>query len=261
MATNKYYFKDLSTNVHSDIFPSSIRMLIVGKSGSGKTCLLMRMLLEKNFLNYDKLYVFCRSLNHQQEYKVLQAGFENGLRKEDMIELLDCDSALKKHSKTIDDLANGMREYNDENDIEPSEIEAVFSNNGEDIPDPVDLDTNVRNLMIFDDIMTDKKQTLAESYYVRGRSANCDAIYLSQNYTHLPLHTIRTNANFMIFFKSDPKVVRQLFDDFASVDMSIEDFKKFCKDAWTKKYGFIVIDTSRDFESRNKYRKQLELER
>ena len=88
-------------------------------------------------------------------------------------------------------------------------IEAEFYSSPNDIPDPADLDKSIRNLMVFDDIMTDKKQTTAENYYTRGRSCNCDSIYLSQNYTHLPLHTIRANANFMVFFKSSPPVVEQ----------------------------------------------------
>ena len=117
----------------------------------------------------------------------------------------------------------------------------------------------LRTLIVFDDIMTDKKQTPAENFYTRGRSANCDSIYLSQNYTRLPLHTIRSNANFMIFFKSAPLVVEQLFRNFASVDMSLIDFKDFCKKSWTKKFGYIIIDLSREFESNNKYRSTLEL--
>ena len=64
----------------------------------------------------------------------------------------------------------------------------------------------------------------------------------------------------MIFFKSSPLVVEQLHRNFSSVDMSFNDWKKMCKQAWEKKkYGFIVIDLSRDYESGNKYRLQLEL--
>jgi len=36
-------------------------MLIVGMSGAGKTALLMKVLLD--LLNYDKLYVFVKSLS------------------------------------------------------------------------------------------------------------------------------------------------------------------------------------------------------
>jgi len=111
----------------------------------------------------------------------------------------------------------------------PSKLEAEFHNNSDIIPDPADLNKNIRNLMVFDDIMTDKNQDPAANCFTRGRSANCDSIYLSQNYTKLPLHTVRANSNIMIFFKSSPLVVEQLFRNFASLDMTLPEFKSMCK--------------------------------
>ena len=55
-----YFYKSNEAKVHSDIFPSNFRVIIVGQSGCGKTCLLMRLLLEEGLLNYNKLYVFAR---------------------------------------------------------------------------------------------------------------------------------------------------------------------------------------------------------
>lgn len=253
-----YYYKSTETKIHNDCFPPNFRSLIVGASGCGKTTLLMRMLLEPGLLNYNKLYVFARSL-YQPEYQVLQAGLENNLPKYDIIKLLNSDSILKKNNTEIKEAAEALAEYNQENEINPSDIESEFHNTSDNIPDPQDLDRSIRNLIVFDDIMTEKKQTSAENYYTRSRSANCDCIYLSQNFTILPLYTIRSNSNFMIFFKSSAIVVEQLFRNFASVDMNLKQFKDFCKLSWNKKHGFIVIDLSRDYESNNKYRSTLEL--
>jgi len=69
--------------------------------------------------------------------------------------------------------------------------------------------------------MTDRNHDSASNYFTRGRTANCDSIYLSQNYTKLPLHTVRSNSNIMIFFKSSPLVVTQLFMNYASVDKTL----------------------------------------
>ena len=166
---------------------------------------------------------------------------------------------MKKRDSNIDDIAEAIKNLNREKEIKESPIDAEFHETSENIPDPSDIDRSIRNIIVFDDIMTDKKQTMPEAYYTRGRSANCDCIYLSQNYTHLPLHTIRSNSNFMIFFKSSPLVTKQLYDNFSSVDMEYKDWKQFCKEGWKSKYSFIVIDLSRDYESGNKYRFQLEL--
>ena len=76
----KYFWEQKKSRNHANCIPDSFRMLIVGKSGSGKTAILLRMLLEPGLLDYNKLFVFGRSL-HQPEYKILKAGFVNDLSK------------------------------------------------------------------------------------------------------------------------------------------------------------------------------------
>jgi len=60
----------------------------------------------------------------------------------------------------------------------PSNLEAEFHNSSDATPDPADLNKSIKNLMIFDNIMTDKNQDPAANYFTRGTSANCDCIYL-----------------------------------------------------------------------------------
>jgi len=74
----QYYYNSCSSNPHNPCLPNNFSLLTVGASGTGKTSLLMRLLLENNLLNYDKLYIFAKSL-YQSEYRVIQAGFENKL--------------------------------------------------------------------------------------------------------------------------------------------------------------------------------------
>jgi len=141
----------------------------------------------------------------------------------------------------------------------PSKLEAEFHTSSDAFPDPADLNKSIENLMIFDDFMTDKNRDPASNYFTRGCTANCDSLYLSQTYTKLPLHTVRLNSNIMIFFKSSPLVVNQLFMNYASVDMELKEFKELCKYYWNEKYSYLLIDLTRDFESGLKYRNKLEL--
>lgn len=243
---NKYFYDD-GTNklfVHNKCFPKNFRMLIIGPSGCGKTTLLMRLLLENGLLNYDKLYVFSKSL-HQPEYKCLIEGFKNGLPKSTILELIRSARGIKTEESSIDEFAFGLRVIRDDENKKPSDIEAEFYDSAEDIPNPTELDSNLRNLIIFDDIMMDKKQTVPELYHTQSRSMNCDCIYLAQNFTKLPLHSIRSNTNFLIFFKSGNNLVRQLHREFGSSKLPFKDFKSLCDKAWSEDHGFIVIDLDR----------------
>jgi len=54
----------------------------------------MKLLLHKGLINYDKLYIFAKSL-YQPEYRVIQAGFENKLSKSNMLKLLNAGEEIR----------------------------------------------------------------------------------------------------------------------------------------------------------------------
>jgi ABC-type transport system involved in cytochrome bd biosynthesis fused ATPase/permease subunit len=62
------------------LLPNFIRACIVGKSGCGKTNLLLNLLLNDfkdiPFLDYNHLYLFGKSL-HRPKYQVLLIGLKN----------------------------------------------------------------------------------------------------------------------------------------------------------------------------------------
>ena len=86
--------KDLSWNetitkiFNNPFLPRSIRGIIVGKSGCGKTTLLLNRLLRPGWLDYDNLCVFGRSL-FQPEYRILKKAFEENLPKENILRLFN----------------------------------------------------------------------------------------------------------------------------------------------------------------------------
>ena len=65
---------------NNPLLPENIRGLIIGKSNCGKTTLLLNLLLQPDWLDYNHLYVFGKSL-HQQEYQILKKAFTEGLSK------------------------------------------------------------------------------------------------------------------------------------------------------------------------------------
>ena len=80
-----------------------------------------------------------------------------------------------------------------------SDVECNFYKSAEDVPDPRELSSEKKNLMVFDDLLLEKQNT-CESYYIRGMHSNVDCFNLAQNYFKQPSQTIRETANFVCLF-------------------------------------------------------------
>ena len=137
-----------------------------------------------------------------------------------------------------------------------SDVESNFYQSAEDVPDPRELSSEKKNLMIFDDLLLEKQNT-CKSYYVKGRYSNVDCFYLAQNYFKLPRQTIRENANFICLFPQDLKNHNHIFEDHVGSDMTEEEFTQLCKVAWEKQHGFVIIDLSSK-KHNGKYRSGLD---
>ena len=230
---------------NSRLLPSSIRGLIVGRSNSGKTILLLNLLLKKGWLDYNNLLVFGNSL-HQEEYQIIQKGFEQNLSKQQILNIFINQEKFPKP------LLEVIEEYNGERD---GGITAEFYENCDLIPDPKTLDPKLKNLLILDDCYLGK-QNKSQAYYTRGRHSNCDCLYISQNYFALPRNSIRENSNIIILFPQNSKSVEHIYRDHCT-DISFEEFKDFCERVWSsKKYSFITIDLTSS-PLNGKYRRNL----
>ena len=72
----------VSKRFNHPLLPRSIRGIIVGKSGCGKTTLLLNLLLRPGWLDYDNLFVFGKSLfNPNIEYlkKPLKKNYQKNI--------------------------------------------------------------------------------------------------------------------------------------------------------------------------------------
>ena len=56
--TDLSWNENLHNRFNNPLLPRSIRGLIVGKSGCGKTTLLLNLLLKPGWLDYDNLFYF-----------------------------------------------------------------------------------------------------------------------------------------------------------------------------------------------------------
>ena len=60
-----------------------------------------------------------------------------------------------------------------------------------------DFDKKYNHLVVWDDLVLEKKQNIIEQYYLRARKQNVSVIYLSQSYYDIPKF-IRKNSNYLI---------------------------------------------------------------
>ena len=97
------------------------------------------------------------------------------------------------------------------------------------------------SIIVFDD-MLDSNQKLIDPFFTRGRHRDCDVYYLVQSYFDLPKRTIRNNLNIVVLLKQTLKDVENLYCDIAGFDMSFDEWKIICKDAWCDEYNYLKIN-------------------
>jgi len=188
---------------HHWLLPDSIRCIICGPSACGKTNLMLNFLLKSGYLNYDRLYIYSKTLG-QEKYQLLRHWTE----------------AVEQCAK--------------------KEV-ASFHSSADNIIPADKLNSEERSIMVFDDVMIEKQGPI-EKYFCLSRHGGADCLYLTQNYFRIPKQAIRDNANLIILFNQDNKNQRAIHDTFVGGDMPFEEFQEFFSECTREPYGFAVID-------------------
>ena len=172
--------------------------MIIGKSGCGKITLLINLLLRPRWLDYNNIKRFGKSL-FQPEYHIIKKAFEEKLPKEVIIRLFENQNEITylgiSPISVVEEKAKDIRDKSD--------VECKFYVSAEDVPEPREISSEKKNLMVFDDLLL-VKQITCESYYVRGRHSNVDCFHLVQNYFIFPRQTIREHE-FHLYFSPIPE--------------------------------------------------------
>ena len=132
--------------------------MIIGKSGCGKTTLLINLLLRRGWLDYNNINIFGKSL-FQPEYHILKKAFEEKLPKEVIITLFENQSEITyldiSPISIVEEIAKDIRDK--------SNVECKFYESAEDVSDPRELSSQKKNLMVFNDLLHENLIT-CESY-------------------------------------------------------------------------------------------------
>jgi len=213
-------------------FPQLIRGLIVGSSGSGKTCLLFKLLLDEcpvhkmDFLDYDRIVLVSPNLD-LPEYQILIKGFNSGLNKKQLLKMFEL-------QREIQDYEEVLRQLKGEKPI----ITVQAFKEEEKLPGPEELER--RTLFIADDVMLmSKNLNKISKFFVAGRPRGIQSILLTQSFHQIPKRTIRDQTNFEVLFKTTPYIIEQIYEQI-NFDSSKRDFFLLCHDAWREDFSYLT---------------------
>jgi len=223
-----YMKKDPQSPISNNplLWKRNFRLLICGASDSGKTNLLLQLLIGE-LLHYDRLFVFSKTLD-QDKYVFLQQFFQD-LFEQTKIE-------LHKKLKSTKSGKFGFTSV----DIESLEPTARFFCNTDEMPNIDEIDSSTKSLFVFDDCMVGAQKRFIEIFSL-GRNRNISAIYISQYFYQCPLLVRQNCSHFAMFGQPSKRQIQLLYRDLP-IDIPIEKFLQFYQTAITEKYNFFYID-------------------
>lgn len=213
----------VDANQHYLLPKHPFRLLISGASGTGKTNLLLNFIYD--YLEFDNLFVCAKDM-YEPKYAKLKENYT-------MFEGVDLDEMIRKYPKKKKKVMLELFE-------KFGQKGTLFSSDTKDFITVDDLDPSCRNVVVFDDCVTDKDQRSIEDFFIRGRKKNASIIYLSQSYYRTPI-VIRRNCNYLIFFNLQQREIQQIIRE---VDGSLtkEEFSRLYKKCMRQPYDFFMLD-------------------
>lgn len=210
-------------NQHHLLPRHPFRLLITGASGTGKTNLLLNFIYD--YLNFDNLFVCAKDI-YEPKYSKLKENYS-------MFDDVDVNVVLKKSVKKKRKILLELYE-------KFGKKGSFFSSDSKEFITVDDLDPSCKNVVVFDDCMTDKDQKSIEDFFIRGRKKNASIIYLSQSYYRTPI-VIRRNCNYFIFFNLQQREIQQIIRE---IDGSLtkEEFSRLYKMCLQRPYDFFMLD-------------------
>ena len=131
----------------------------------------------------------------------------------------------------------------------------TYSNKIDDIVSVDELEKSLQNLIIFDNLITEKNLRRVSEIFIRSRKQNCSVLFISQRYHAIP-QDVRLNSNYFIFMSGvSGRDLINIATDQASA-ISNEKFKELYRKA-TSEGDFLLVD-KKTTDNKLKFRKNFE---
>ena len=202
------------------------RLLIIGRSGSGKTNALINLINEQN--DNDKIYLYARDLSKPKYEYLIKKCEDAGIKH------LNNPNAFVKCSNTMDDVYENINDYN------PSRKKKI--------------------LIVFDcmiaDIMTNKKfQAIIKELFIRCRKLNISFVFITQSYFSVP-KDVGVNLTHLIMKINNKRELENIAINHSG-DIDYQDFMKIYKECTKELFNFLTIDTMLPASNLLRFRKYL----
>ena len=210
-----------------------VRCIITGPSECGKSVFLTNLILNINNEN-DSIYIYSPSL-HQDLYEKLIKCFSNYIPIHTIPNILN----EKDLEVVIEELFNNK-------DFEKTNTEIETYESIEELKLPQEYDDG--GIIILDDLNEKKMEhPRVQAMFKQSRRNNLAIFIISQDYYELPKRTIRANGNIYHIFKPNNfRDVQNLYQDKASMDMTLNELKYLTSTCWNEKYQPLTIDVTKD---------------
>ena len=218
----------LNINGEVSLSKHPVRCIVTGPSNVGKSFFLTNFIL--NIIKkYDKIYIYSPNL-HQDLYQKLIKCFSNYIPIHIIPNILN-----------EDDIDIVIEVVINNKDFQKSDTEIETFESIEELKHPQEYENN--SIIILDDL--NQKEVVdprVQAMFKRSRHNNLSIFIISQDYYELNKKTIRCNGNiFHIFKPNNFRDVLNIYQDKASMDMTLNDFKYLTSICWNKKYQPILL--------------------
>ena len=211
----------------SYILDHPYRILIIGRSGSGTTNILLNLINEQK--DIDKIYLYAEDLS-EPKYDYLIRNRENT-----EIKHLNDSKAFIECSNTMDDIYENINNYN------PNRNREIL---------------NFFDDMIAD-IMTNKKfQSITKELFIRCRKQNISHVFITKSYFSVP-KDVRLNSTYYLIIKINEKRELQNIAINHSADIDFKDFMKIYRECTKEPYSFLTTNTTLPSSNPLRFRKYL----
>ena len=201
--------------------------------GCGKPIFLTNFIL--NFINeYDKIYVYSPSLHPELDQK-LNKCFSNWIPIHIIANFINGDDI----DLVIDDIV-------DIEDFQKSYCETETFDGLEELKYPQEYE-NDGKFILDDPNGKERNNSRVQAAFKRSKHNNLSIFMFSQGYYELPKTTIRANGNIYHIFKPNKfRDVQKLYQDKASMDMTLDEFNYLTNTCRKGKYQTLPIDMAKD---------------